>query len=56
MWNINRLMDEENKLVVTGGRGVEGGPKGWRGILIWCMTNNNVQLKSHYVVRYYDHN
>ena len=28
MWNINKLTDKENKLMVTWGRGVEGGHKG----------------------------
>ena len=56
MWNIKKLTDKENKLVVTGGREVEGGHKGWRGTLLWCMTNNSVQLKSHCVISYYDHN
>ena len=26
------------------------------GVHRWCMTNNNVQLKSHYAISYYDHN
>ena len=39
------------------------GDGGWRvdtrgeeAHLLWCLTNNNVQLKFHNVTNYYDHN
>ena len=56
MWNINKLTDKENNLVVTGRKEGKGGHKGSRGTFIWCLTNLNIQLKFHSVINYLDHN
>ena len=49
-------MDKENSLVVTRGSRVGGGHRGWRGELMWWQSRNNVQLKSHIDVNYYELN
>ena len=53
MWKINKHMDKENSLVVTRGKGVGRWARGVKGH-IYTVTDNNVQLKSHNVVNYYD--
>ena len=56
MWKINKLMDKENRLVVTRGEaGCRVGIRVKGHIYIWLLTNDNVQLKFH-VINYYDLN
>ena len=40
-------MDKENSSVVTRGKGMGSGRRGWRGALVWWQTRNNIQLKFH---------
>ena len=54
MWNINKLTDKENSLVVTRGR-AGGGPQGVKGH-IYLVSDNSVQLKFHNVINNYDLN
>ena len=56
MWTINKHTDKENSSVVTRGREVQGGHRGWRGAPMWWQTRHNVQLKFHNDVNCYELN